>query len=801
VDRRTGTDSEVPLESLLEHNTWMRGLARGLLYDKSLTDDVLQEVYVAALKTPPRSERTLTAWLSKVVRSIAWRENRKKHQRDDHEAKSAGDESCSSEAPDENAPVPDEITIRLETQKQLMDAVMTLREPYRSAVYQRYFENREFDEIATSSGVPSSTVRTRLQRALEQLREKMTRRFGSRQAWAILLVPLLSREDLLAIAGTGAAASAGAAAVSKAATSSAAATSSTATKILVATVASVTLLAAVLVRSRPDPTETVASRADSPTIDESTRSSLTKPLAPATSELEVEALEAPARGLDPATETSVVAPPIGARVRIIDASTGSPVRDAKLFFIRLTQADGIPAGATDDTGRVHVDQEMFDRDALEIVAAGYVRLREPATARETSGGEYTIELAPVFTASVEVVLEDGTPVPGIDVRIGRDDDDFDPKDARELVTDSRGRAEYDYDHPKTTIVVDHDEFATVSVHAETPVTRVELRPGRRARGLVVDATGSPLASSRVEVLHDKSSAARIIITDGNGAFEIGSIPEDMDEDLELTIYHADHPSFRVRGTPPVDTDWRIELPGGSVVVGRCFDAQGQPVTGGFAFLMAPVGVAPKDGDRVVSSLEHVPVPKKGRASYRLQPIVRVPLDADGRFQLGPIERRAEEGSPRYVWIYHTEFVNHLQLVTETTDRAPWTIELRRGVEISGRLVRPDGAPVAGALLHLGEVWSNDTESIVGRSRTSADGSFRFIGVPDDIGARLEGQALDRSPSITRSRVFVAAFPPDELVRLDDLPVEESGVWRGFEVEPGSSDLELVGVRAEDATER
>ena len=67
MDRRTGTDSEVPLESLLEHNTWMRGLARGLLYDKSLTDDVLQEVYVAALKTPPRSERTLTAWLSKVA--------------------------------------------------------------------------------------------------------------------------------------------------------------------------------------------------------------------------------------------------------------------------------------------------------------------------------------------------------------------------------------------------------------------------------------------------------------------------------------------------------------------------------------------------------------------------------------------------------------------------------------------------------------------------------------------------------------------------------------------------------------
>jgi RNA polymerase sigma-70 factor (ECF subfamily) len=75
----------------------------------------------------------------------------------------------------EELPSAREIVARAELQRRIAGAVMELDEPYRSAVLLRYFEDLPPREIAKRLGVPVATVRTRLARALEQLRERFDR--------------------------------------------------------------------------------------------------------------------------------------------------------------------------------------------------------------------------------------------------------------------------------------------------------------------------------------------------------------------------------------------------------------------------------------------------------------------------------------------------------------------------------------------------------------------------------------------------------------------------------------------------
>ena len=52
----------------------------------------------------------------------------------------------------------------------VVERLMTLREPYRSTLLARYFEDLSHGEIAARDGVALATVRSRLQRGLAELR-------------------------------------------------------------------------------------------------------------------------------------------------------------------------------------------------------------------------------------------------------------------------------------------------------------------------------------------------------------------------------------------------------------------------------------------------------------------------------------------------------------------------------------------------------------------------------------------------------------------------------------------------------
>ncbi|HVS10872.1 MAG TPA: sigma factor-like helix-turn-helix DNA-binding protein, partial [Planctomycetota bacterium] len=76
-------------------------------------------------------------------------------------------------------------------QQRLARAMLDLSEPGRSTVVLRYFEGRSAAQIARETGVPESTVRNRLRRALAELRGSLEREYGGdRGQWLAALLPI-----------------------------------------------------------------------------------------------------------------------------------------------------------------------------------------------------------------------------------------------------------------------------------------------------------------------------------------------------------------------------------------------------------------------------------------------------------------------------------------------------------------------------------------------------------------------------------------------------------------------------------
>ena len=161
---------------LLEQVSWIRRLARELVADRELAEDLVQETCVVALEQAPRETTKLRAWLAEVLRNLLRQHARGQGRRSAREAWVARPEALEPT---------DELVERVLLQRELVNAVLALSEPYRSTVLLRFFEELPPREIAQRTGVPLATVQSRLQRALAQLRERLD---ADRPAWAGLLL-------------------------------------------------------------------------------------------------------------------------------------------------------------------------------------------------------------------------------------------------------------------------------------------------------------------------------------------------------------------------------------------------------------------------------------------------------------------------------------------------------------------------------------------------------------------------------------------------------------------------------------
>jgi RNA polymerase sigma-70 factor (ECF subfamily) len=170
---------------LLEHQAWVRLLARSLLRDEHAAEDAAQDAFRSALERPPAQRTNLRGWLGAVVRNAALQIKRSEAARTARERRAARGESLPSTA---------ELVEQAELLRELAGHVVELAEPYRSVLMLRYFSGLAPREIARKRGVPLNTVRSQLARALARLRERMDERHGGdRSAWAGMLLPMAAQ--------------------------------------------------------------------------------------------------------------------------------------------------------------------------------------------------------------------------------------------------------------------------------------------------------------------------------------------------------------------------------------------------------------------------------------------------------------------------------------------------------------------------------------------------------------------------------------------------------------------------------
>ncbi|HXE53851.1 MAG TPA: sigma-70 family RNA polymerase sigma factor [Tepidisphaeraceae bacterium] len=197
--------------------------------DRHLAEDVTQAVFVVlARKASHLGDRQgpMSAWLLKCVQYASVNALRMETRRQKHEetARGAGAASGGSGACSSN---PTDVLIWHEIAGQLDDAVLKLPSLDRQAVLLRYFEGFSTEQIARTLNVSEGAARQRLSRALNKLRQRLSRHNGAMmsQVDAAVLAGLLASHAVRAApaglgtaalaAATGATASAGGVLIAK----------------------------------------------------------------------------------------------------------------------------------------------------------------------------------------------------------------------------------------------------------------------------------------------------------------------------------------------------------------------------------------------------------------------------------------------------------------------------------------------------------------------------------------------------------------------------------------------------------
>jgi DNA-directed RNA polymerase specialized sigma24 family protein len=167
-----------------------------LLGNHADAQDAVQETWVLALRRPPREPGQLDGWLHTLLRRVASNLRRGRARRLRREQSAARPESL---------PAADAALVQRETLRRVLDGLCALAEPFRGALWQRFFEHQKPAAIAARTGEPLATVKSRLQRGLAMVRERLD---GNGSDWRGALAGAFGLERASAVA-SGAALSTG----------------------------------------------------------------------------------------------------------------------------------------------------------------------------------------------------------------------------------------------------------------------------------------------------------------------------------------------------------------------------------------------------------------------------------------------------------------------------------------------------------------------------------------------------------------------------------------------------------------
>jgi RNA polymerase sigma factor (sigma-70 family) len=157
-------------QTVMPHLDAAYNLARWLTRNEHDAEDAVQEAYLRSFRSFGGFHGTDgRGWLLTIVRNTCYtwlRRNRSE------QLSTPFDEEIHRE--EVTSPNPEELLLQTADRQRLQDALEELPVEFREALVLREIEGLSYKEIANVSGVPVGTVMSRLARARERLKEKIS---------------------------------------------------------------------------------------------------------------------------------------------------------------------------------------------------------------------------------------------------------------------------------------------------------------------------------------------------------------------------------------------------------------------------------------------------------------------------------------------------------------------------------------------------------------------------------------------------------------------------------------------------
>lgn len=173
----------VRIEQLLEHESWLRGIAARLAREGSEVDELVQETWLVAMRRPPGDGGgDPRGWLWRVLQNVQRQLERSRLRR------SAREELAASSSIEELTPA--QIEERIDLRRQVLEALGDVPAELRRVLVLRHFEGLSMRQIAQQAGRPLETVKSQHTRALNLLRGRLDRVEGDERSWLSAYGPL-----------------------------------------------------------------------------------------------------------------------------------------------------------------------------------------------------------------------------------------------------------------------------------------------------------------------------------------------------------------------------------------------------------------------------------------------------------------------------------------------------------------------------------------------------------------------------------------------------------------------------------
>jgi len=382
---------------------------------------------------------------------------------------------------------------------------------------------------------------------------------------------------------------------------------------------------------------------------------------------------------------------VAVRGRVVNAA--GPVAHASVLI------NGWPLAESGDDGTFTIAHAP---DNWQSIAA--VRGNDAGTAARPKTGALEIRIAPgaIFAGSVR---EARGAVVGARMTISNTDDE-----SMIAVTDAKGAFTVGPLLPHVYQIAGvHPSYSIESASVTLPATRTRSFAAQafaRAKGRVIDEDRKPVATAFVSASNSSATRARTSVTNANGEFMVRVTPSPQFPTPLLANkreYVTVSTAAQVWKAGEVKDNIVITLPHGFVAQVRVIDKERQPVPN------ALVNVS-KVGDQGMQRSLAVGCADPSKPDCHR-------TGADGLMSV-----RTTEGKHDVVVSGDDVSPARLQNQMLTARAATIVVNVDRGIEISGRVVRPDGTPVADAMV------DTPTGVMPRSTETAADGTFKLAGL-------------------------------------------------------------------------